>query len=150
MNTIVNEYRIKNLEETNKLAENIASQLHIGNVITLKGTLGAGKTYFTSCLINHMLKKYGMKEEKVVSPTFNIVKEYQLKNFSIYHFDLYRLKDKNELYELDIENAFENGISIIEWPEIAEDIICNILFQIEIEITGENSRIFKIRKIFKN
>ena len=150
MNTIANEYRIENLEETKKLAENIANQLHIGNVITLKGTLGAGKTFLTGCLINYMLKKYGIKEEKVVSPTFNIVKEYQLKDFSIYHFDLYRLKDKNELYELDIENAFENGISIIEWPEIAEDIIYNILFQIEIEITGENSRIFKIKKMFKN
>lgn len=137
-------YQIKTLEETNKLAQEIAKNLNIGQVITLKGTLGAGKTYFTSCLINALLQKYNQPNATVVSPTFNIVKEYQLKDFSVYHFDLYRLKNKNELYELDIETCFENGISIIEWPEIAEDIIYNVAMEIEIKIVGETEREFTI------
>ena len=138
------EYKINNLEDTKKLAEEIANKINVGEVITLKGTLGAGKTFFTNCFINYLMKKNNLKEVEVVSPTFNIVKEYPLNDYSIYHFDLYRLKNKNELYELDIENCFENGITLIEWPEIAEDIIYNIAIEIEIEIQPDNSRIFKV------
>lgn len=138
------EYKINNLEDTKKLAEEIANEINTGEVITLKGTLGAGKTFFTNCFINYLMKKNNLKEVEVVSPTFNIVKEYPLNDYSIYHFDLYRLKNKNELYELDIENCFENGITLIEWPEIAEDIIYNIAIEIKIEIQPDNSRIFKV------
>lgn len=138
------EYKINNLEDTKKLAEEIADKINLGEVITLKGTLGAGKTFFTNCFINYLMKKNNLQEVEVASPTFNIVKEYQLNDYSIYHFDLYRLKNKNELYELDIENCFENGITLIEWPEIAEDIIYNIAIEIKIEIQPDNSRIFKV------
>lgn len=138
------EYKINNLEDTKKLAEEIANEINTGEVITLKGTLGAGKTFFTNCFINYLMKKNNLQEVEVASPTFNIVKEYQLNDYSIYHFDLYRLKNKNELYELDIENCFENGITLIEWPEIAEDIIYNIAIEIKIEIQPDNSRIFKV------
>lgn len=134
-------YKINSLEETKNLAEYVAEHLKTGQVITLKGTLGSGKTYFTSCIINKLLNK----KTDVLSPTFNIVKEYEAEGFSIYHFDLYRLKNRNELYELDIENCFENGISIIEWPEMADGAIYNIAMEIEIEITGENERIFNIK-----
>lgn len=138
------EYKINNLEDTKKLAEEIADKINLGEVIILKGTLGAGKTFFTNCFINYLMKKNNLEEVEVASPTFNIVKEYQLNDYSIYHFDLYRLKNKNELYELDIENCFENGITLIEWPEIAEDIIYNIAIEIKIEIQPDNSRIFKV------
>lgn len=138
------EYKINNLEDTKKLAEEIADKINLGEVIILKGTLGAGKTFFTNCFINYLMKKNNLKEVEVASPTFNIVKEYPLNDYSIYHFDLYRLKNKNELYELDIENCFENGITLIEWPEIAEDIIYNIAIEIKIEIQPDNSRIFKV------
>lgn len=138
------EYKINNLEDTKKLAEEIANEINTSEVITLKGTLGAGKTFFTNCFINYLMKKNNLQEVEVASPTFNIVKEYQLNDYSIYHFDLYRLKNKNELYELDIENCFENGITLIEWPEIAEDIIYNIAIEIKIEIQPDNSRIFKV------
>ena len=138
------EYIVKTLEETNELAKQIAEELVIGNVITLTGTLGVGKTFFTSCLINHILSTYNLPQQNILSPTFNIVKEYQIQDFSIFHFDLYRLKNKNELYELDIENCFENGISIIEWPEIAEDIIYNIKYHIDIKIIQNNFRHYTI------
>ena len=138
------EYIVKTLEETNELAKQVAEELVIGNVITLTGTLGVGKTFFTSCLINHILSTYNLPQQNILSPTFNIVKEYQIQDFSIFHFDLYRLKNKNELYELDIENCFENGISIIEWPEIAEDIIYNIKYHIDIKIIQNNFRHYTI------
>lgn len=141
------EYLVKNINDTKKIAALIAEKVNIGQVITLKGTLGAGKTYFTSCLINCLMEKNNLPKLDIISPTFSIVKEYQLNSYSIYHFDLYRLKNKNELYELDIENSFENGISIIEWPEIAEDIIYNISIEIKIDILKDNSRIFKIKFI---
>jgi tRNA threonylcarbamoyladenosine biosynthesis protein TsaE len=134
-------YKIKSLEETQYLAESIAEILKPGQVVTLKGTLGAGKTFFTSCIINKLLGK----KTEVLSPTFNIVKEYETNyGFSIYHFDLYRLKNKRELYELDIENCFENGISIIEWSEKAEGTLYNVAIEIEIEIIGENERAFRV------
>ena len=138
------EYIVKTLEETNKLAKQIAETLVVGDVITLSGTLGVGKTFFASCLINHILSKYNLPQQNILSPTFNIVKEYQTQDFSIFHFDLYRLKNKNELYELDIENCFENGISIIEWSEIAEDIIYNIKYHIDIKIIQNNFRHYTI------
>ncbi len=147
MNIMVEKYIINSFEETKKLAEQIADKVDVGQVITLKGTLGAGKTYFTNCFINAIYGKQGLDKVEVASPTFNIVKEYQTKDFSIYHFDLYRLKNKNELYELDIETAFESGISIIEWPEIAEDIIYNVAVEISIEIIDNDKRLFTINFI---
>jgi tRNA threonylcarbamoyl adenosine modification protein YjeE len=141
------EYKISSIKETKNLAEKIAVQIKIGQVILLKGTLGVGKTCFANFLINKLLKNNNLPETNIVSPTFNIVKEYKLKEYSVYHFDLYRLKNSNELYELDIENAFENGISIIEWPEKAEKIIYNIVFEIEIKIEEDNKRKFYIKEI---
>lgn len=145
---MIEKYIINSLQETKELAEKIAEKLKLtGQVITLNGTLGSGKTYFTNCLINYLLKKENLEETKVVSPTFNIVKEYNLKEISIFHFDLYRLKNKEELYELDIENCFENGISIIEWPEIVEELIYNISIKINIKILENDKREFCIEYI---
>ena len=67
------EYKINNLEDTKKLAEEIADKINLGEVITLKGTLGAGKTFFTNCFINYLMKKNNLEEVEVASPTFNIV-----------------------------------------------------------------------------
>ena len=132
--------KVKNLAQTKRLAKKLSKSLKGGETVLLYGDLGAGKTTFTQ----FFAKALGVKDV-VTSPTFNIVKEYPLKDFSIYHFDLYRLKNKNELYELDIENSFENGISIIEWPEIADNIIYNIAVDIEIVILQDNSRIFNVK-----
>ena len=136
-------YEIETLEETKKLAEDIAFKTSLGNVITLNGTLGSGKTYFCNCFINYFFKKYNLKQQEILSPTFNIVKEYKINDFSIFHFDLYRIKNEKELLEFDLENCFENNISLIEWPKICESLIYNIKFNINIEII-KNKRIFKL------
>ncbi|MBR2141412.1 MAG: tRNA (adenosine(37)-N6)-threonylcarbamoyltransferase complex ATPase subunit type 1 TsaE [Rickettsiales bacterium] len=117
MKTIVNTQ-----QDMVKFAENIASKTNVGDIILLNGDLGAGKTFFSNAFINYFNKIEGKKNISVVSPTFNIVKTYSTKNFDIYHFDLYRIKKTEELYELDLEDAF-NNVSLIEWPNIILDLL---------------------------
>ncbi|MDR2526443.1 MAG: tRNA (adenosine(37)-N6)-threonylcarbamoyltransferase complex ATPase subunit type 1 TsaE [Rickettsiales bacterium] len=137
-------YEVNSVDETQKIASAIADQFKIGDVVLLNGVLGAGKTYFISCIIRHIL---GDNTINVTSPTFNLVKEYICKDYTIYHFDLYRLKQSKELYELGIEDAFENGISFIEWGEKARESIYNVKWIIDIKIINNNSRSFTIKKL---
>lgn len=109
-------------QDTIKLAETIAKDVKKNTIILLYGGLGVGKTFFTNAFINYFNKIENRKVEDITSPTFNIVKTYKTNNFDIFHFDLYRIKDVEELYELDIEDAF-NNVAIIEWPEIIENIL---------------------------
>lgn len=129
--------------DTIKIAQEIASKIKKGDIITLSGDLGSGKTFFTNAFINYILKQNNMPSINVISPTFNIVKTYEAKNFTIYHFDLYRLKRQDELYELDLDTAFQN-LSLIEWPEIINNILIekNVI-KIRIEIS-KNFRKFII------
>ncbi len=93
-------------------AVRISALAEIGDVIALKGDLGAGKTTFARAFIHAR----GGTEE-VPSPTFTLVQVYELEPAAIWHFDLYRLKSPDEAWELGIEDAFSEGISLIEWPE---------------------------------
>ncbi len=113
-------------------------------IILLNGEIGAGKTFFSNIFINYFLKYYEKEEIQVKSPTFNIVKTYDLtKDLKIYHFDLYRIKKTTELYELDIENAFEN-ICLIEWPDLIRDIIPYNLTEINIDPIDSDSRLYTL------
>ena len=124
---------LKSKQDTINLAKKIAQQCKKGDVITLRGTLGAGKTFFTNAFINAIYEKESRGKVDVTSPTFNIVKSYETNNFPIYHYDLYRLKNSDELYELGIEDSLEDGVSLIEWPEIAEGMLGNIRFELSFE-----------------
>lgn len=110
---------IDSFEETKALAEKISKITKLGDVIELRGDLGAGKTTFAKYFINSLL----YKEEEILSPTFNLVHTYDTKDFTIWHFDLYRLKHENEAEELAIIDAFSNGVCIIEWPQIISRIL---------------------------
>jgi tRNA threonylcarbamoyladenosine biosynthesis protein TsaE len=90
----------------------IASQVEKTSVVLLYGDLGTGKTTFAAHLIRALI---GERNEQITSPTFNLVHVYDGPNCSIWHFDLYRLKKSQEIYEL--------GITLIEWPEIVEQIL---------------------------
>ena len=107
---------LNSLEESNKFASLLATYLSCGDVICLEGTLGAGKTTFSQMVINH----YMGKDMHVTSPTFTLVQHYEEPNKTpIWHCDFYRLKDESELVELGIDDALEDAITLIEWPEIA-------------------------------
>lgn len=97
---------------TAALAARVAALARPGDVIALKGELGAGKTSFARAFI---AARGGT--EAVPSPTFTLVQVYELPGGAIWHFDCYRLRDPEEAWELDIEDAFRDGISLIEWPE---------------------------------
>ena len=106
-------FEVKTLSQTKKLAESLAKQLQVGDVICLYGNLGVGKTAFTRFLVQYFCGK----KEEVPSPTFTLLQTYDTDEFPIFHFDLYRLKKPDEVLELGIEDAFYDGVSLIEWPE---------------------------------
>ncbi len=109
---------IKSLEQLNSLSKKIADQLKEKDYIFLIGEIGVGKTTFTRFLINYLQKKEGLKPTEVLSPTFNLLYEYDLKKFKIMHFDLYRIKNEKELNNLGLFQDNQNAIRIIEWPNL--------------------------------
>ncbi len=139
------EYKITTLdeEETIELAENIESEKFPNMVICLNGDLGSGKTVFVKGFANAL----GI-EETITSPTFNIVKEYPNGELPLYHMDVYRLDEGN--VEIDFDEYFhKKGVTIIEWADMIEDRLPKQRLEINIKITGENTRILVIKPIGK-
>lgn len=98
---------------TAALAGRLAPLLRGGDVVAFRGDLGAGKTSLARALIRAL----GDPAEPVPSPTFTLVQTYSLPAFDLWHFDLYRLESAVDAFELDIEEAFAGGVSLIEWPD---------------------------------
>ena len=96
----------------------MADQLIKNDCIFLIGEIGVGKTTFTRYLINYLQEKNGEKITEVLSPTFNLLYEYDLKNLKIMHYDLYRIRDEKELKQLGIFLDNQDTIKIIEWPQL--------------------------------
>ena len=118
---ITSEHNTKVLSE--KLSENLKS----GDVVCLFGNLGVGKTTFIKYLINFLQKKNKVSTIEVPSPTFNILNEYKVKEFKILHFDLYRLRDKDEINNLGMFENKNDSLILIEWPEIIINEISNFI-----------------------
>ena len=106
--------QVKTEEETAKIATDLASTLKPGDVILLHGTLGMGKTVFARALIRALT---GNADEDVPSPTFTLIQTYGAPDGPVYHFDLYRIEDPDEILQLGWEDALDDGITIVEWPE---------------------------------
>ena len=124
---------IKNEQETRSFGKKLAAELAPGIVIALTGDLGTGKTALTKSIAEGL----GITEV-ITSPTFNIVKEYYSGRIPMYHFDVYRIGDIDEMYELGYEEYFYgNGVCIVEWADLIEDIIPEDAIRIYIEY-GEN------------
>ena len=109
---------IKSLEQLNSLSKKIADSLKEKDYIFLIGEIGVGKTTFTRFLINYLQKKEGSKTTEVLSPTFNLLHEYDLKKFKIMHYDLYRLREEKEINNIGLFNENQNAVKIIEWPNL--------------------------------
>jgi tRNA threonylcarbamoyl adenosine modification protein YjeE len=122
------------------LAREIAPMLAPGVPLLLYGGLGAGKTTFAREIIRIITGEKG----EIASPTYPLLQTYG----DVYHYDFYRLKNAAEVYELDIDNALANKITIIEWPEIIEEYITSRRPCVKVEISLENGE--RVAEIWQN
>jgi tRNA threonylcarbamoyladenosine biosynthesis protein TsaE len=135
-------------EETKKLAEEIAAKVRGGTVLALYGELGAGKTTFSRFFTEAL-----GSSSRVQSPTFVIARKYHVKKDSpiekVYHLDLYRLRTAGELHDLDLHQFFDDpkAVTIVEWPEIAEDLLPQNSIKIRFKHIDENSRSIYVENI---
>ena len=134
---------VKSLEHLNSLSQKVADKLDKNDCIFLIGEIGVGKTTFTRYLINNLQIQKGLKETEVLSPTFNLLYEYEIKDLKIMHYDLYRIKKANELDHLGIFSENEKTIKIIEWPDLIKTPLTNKL-EIYLEY-GENNKERKMK-----
>jgi len=136
-----NNIDISNLNKLKEVASKISSFIEKGDNFYLFGELGVGKTIFTRFLINQLQIKKNLNTTEVLSPTFNILNEYKIENITIKHFDLYRIKSKDELANLGLFEEKED-VNLIEWPEI---ININDVKKIELHFSYDNN--FKNRNL---
>ncbi|SRR6056300_763309 len=133
------EFILNNLKDTNKFGQKLAQITRQDDIFCLKGNLGSGKTSIARAFI-----KYFTKSDKILSPTFPMLITYEYANNVIWHYDMYRLENPADVWNLSLEEAFNKGIILIEWPEIIEHLIPNKKIEITIkDITG-NRRLIKI------
>jgi len=137
---------LKSLEDTQTLSKKISQIISTGDIIFLYGEIGVGKTTFVRFFINYLENKNRVVNSEILSPTYNIVYDYNIKEIKILHYDLYRLKNSKDISQLGIFETSNNCIKIVEWPELIQlkpkdriDIKFNYSRTIEarkVEITG--------------
>jgi len=113
--------KIPSIRELEKIADKIKKILSLGDVVFLYGAIGVGKTTFARLLINRFEDKKKIKKSEVLSPTFNIVFEYEIKKIKIKHYDLYRIKNYNDIKNIGLFENLEQNITLIEWPELIKN-----------------------------
>ena len=106
-------FSIRTLQDTQSFAKKLSPLLRPKDIVLLRGDLGLGKTTLTRAIINEI----GLKKEEGPSPTFTLLQTYDTKCGPLYHFDFYRIRKPEEIYELGIEDAYAFGITLIEWGE---------------------------------
>ena len=114
-------------EDTVRLGQKLSSIAKKGDVFALYGTLGMGKSVFSRAFVKSLTSA-----NEVPSPTFTLVQIYEAKDFDIYHFDLYRLKSPEEIFEIGMEEALYDGVCLIEWPEKMQGYLPKNIFRLEI------------------
>ena len=145
-------------EETLKLdlkglesfCEDVSLNLKVGDIICLFGELGSGKTTVVRNLINSIYKKNKLEKPiSIKSPSFPLLLTYEVNNFEIYHYDLYRIFKRSELSEINIFEELKNSITFIEWPEIILDMLKDYNFySLKLDIVDDHIRIIKHNLIF--
>ena len=133
---------VKSLDHLNSISLKISKKLEKGDCIFLVGDIGVGKTTFTRHLINNLQKQKGLKETEVLSPTFNLLYEYDIKDLKIMHYDLYRIKEVGELDHLGLFSDGLDTVKVIEWPDLI-----NIPLENKLEIHLDYVKNEKERKI---
>ena len=141
--------QLKSLEDTQNFSKNISKIVGVGDIIFLYGEIGVGKTTFVRFIINYLESKNKIKSSDVLSPTFNIVYEYDIGDTKILHYDLYRLKNYKDILQLGMFEISNNHIKIIEWPELIHPKPKNrvdILFKYSKLINSRDIQIFGFGK----
>ena len=125
-----------------QFGEKLAQNIDHGNILCLFGELGSGKTTFARSVIRSIYKKQNSEApHSIKSPSFPILITYEVNNIEIYHYDLYRISNTSELYELNIFENLENSITLIEWPEIIlKEIKSKKYFSVKFDIIDSFSR----------
>ena len=113
--------KISSILDLQKITNRIKKILLPGDAIFLYGQIGVGKTTFVRLLINNYENEKKLKKSEVLSPTFNIVFEYDIKDFTIEHYDLYRLKNEEEIKNIGLFENLKQNITIVEWPELIKN-----------------------------
>ncbi|MDC0054314.1 tRNA (adenosine(37)-N6)-threonylcarbamoyltransferase complex ATPase subunit type 1 TsaE [Candidatus Pelagibacter sp.] len=132
----------KNTESISKKFSNFIKK---GDIIFFYGEIGVGKTTFIKHLINNLQSKSELKPTEVPSPTFNIVNEYKIGEIVVNHYDLFKIKDPKELYNIGIFEDNSEIISLVEWPEIISDKpkkTIELYFSYEDDFQRRNLKIF--------
>ena len=106
--------------DTQNFSKNISKIISAGDIIFLYGDIGVGKTTFVRFFINYLENKNRIKNSEVLSPTFNILYDYEVGNIKILHYDLYRLKNYKDISQLGMFETSNDSIKIVEWPELIE------------------------------
>ena len=114
-------------KETEELASTFLKKIKPGCFIFLYGEIGVGKTTFIRYLINQFQKLNKLEITEVTSPTFNLLNEYQINDFKINHYDLFRLKSTEEIKNLDLFEDNKNIITLVEWPQIIKENPKNLI-----------------------
>lgn len=133
MNNYTKVFECKNELDTQRLARCFSIIAKKGDIFALYGTLGVGKSTFARYFIQSLTHA-----SEVPSPTFTLVQSYDTDDFSIYHYDMYRLKSPEEAYELGVEEAFFTGVNLIEWPEKIGCLLPKNIWKIEISTKGSD------------
>ena len=129
-------------KETEELASAFLKKIKPGCFIFLYGEIGVGKTTFIRYLINQFQKLNKLEITEVTSPTFNLLNEYQINDFKINHYDLFRLKSTEEIKNLDLFEDNKNIITLVEWPQIIKEKPKNL-----IELVFEYGKDHKTRSV---
>ena len=112
--------QLSSLNDTENLSKKFTKIIKSGDVIFLYGEIGTGKTTFVRFLINHLEVENKITKSDILSPTFNIVYDYEIGKTKIHHYDLYRIKNYKDVLELGMFDISKDYIKIIEWPELIE------------------------------
>lgn len=131
------EWLSQNEEDTSACARILADMLDPAAVVCLRGDLGMGKSVFARSLIRHLS---GNPDLEIPSPTFTLVQTYETSETEVWHFDLYRLKQSEEIYELGWEEALGQSLCLIEWPERIEELLPPRRIEIQLKTMGGNQR----------
>ena len=134
------------LKQLEVIAKTLARKSIIGDIYLLSGELGAGKTTFIRFFINSIFELNLIKRpNSIKSPSFPILINYPIKNFEVFHYDLYRLKNENEIQELNVIENLKENITLIEWPQmIINNLQIDNYFLINLDIVNPSERMIKI------